>query len=113
MTDASKFTIGKLRSRITFETLSRSDDDQGGFTETWTELVTVWAHVRPVSSRERFFSDQIQYQRSHEVVIRHRDDITQEMRFTFDSRTFQIKGVRSPDEKGFWLVIDAEENQGT
>lgn len=109
----SKVRIGDLRHRITFQTLSRVSDGQGGFTETWTNLATVWAYVRPVSSRERTFAAQVQYQRSHEVIIRHRTDITQEMRFTYDSRTFQIKGALRPDERKFFLFIDAEENQGT
>lgn len=93
--------------------MSQVSDDQGGFTETWADAFTVWASVEPVSSRERLFSQQIQYQRSHKVIIRWRTGITQEMRFTFDSRTFQIKGVRRFDERRFYMIIDAEENQGT
>jgi SPP1 family predicted phage head-tail adaptor len=113
MSDVSIARIGSLRHRIKFQTLSRATDGQGGFTETWTDLATVWAYVKPVSAREKMISNQIQYQRSHEVIIRHRTGITQEMRFLYDGRTFQIKGVRRPDERKFYLIIDAEENQGT
>jgi hypothetical protein len=35
------------------------------------------------------------------------------MRLNFDSRYFQIKGIRRPDEKKFYLILDLEENQGT
>ena len=111
--ESSIVSIGDLRHRIAFQTLSRATDGQGGFVETWSDLATVWAFVKPVSSKERLFGQRLQYQRSHEVVIRWRNDITQEMRFLFDSRIFQIKGVRAPDERKFFLMIDAEENQGT
>lgn len=109
----SQVRIGDLRHRITIQSVSLVSDGQGGGTSTWTDVATVWAYVRPTSARERQFAEQIQYQRSHEVIIRHRDDVTQEMRFTFDSRIFQIKGVRRPDERKFFLIIDAEESQGT
>lgn len=105
--------ISNMRHRITFQTLSNVADGQGGVTTSWSDLATVWAYVKPISSRERLYTKQIQYQRSHEVIIRHRTDIDQTMRFTFDSRTFQIKGVRRPDERKAFLIIDAEENQGT
>ena len=108
-----KARIGDLRHRITLETLSRVSDGQGGFTETWSTLATVWAFIKPISSRERLFAESIGYQRSHEVIIRHRTDVTQEMRFTYDSRVFQIKGVKRPDERKAYLILDAEENQGT
>lgn len=111
--ESSIVSIGDLRHRITFQTLSRVADEQGGFVETWTSLAPVWAMIKPISSKERLFGQRLQYQRSHEVVIRWREDITQEMRFQFDGRTFQIKGTRASDERKFFLIMDAEENQGT
>lgn len=109
-------SIAKLRHRITFQEPIRVANDSGGFTNTWTNLVnspTVWAEVKPVSAKERLYAQQVQYQRSHKVTIRFRHDITQEMRFKFDDRYFQIKGVRNIDERGKYLEIDAEENQGS
>ena len=110
-----KITLGDMRSRVTFQASSRSDDGQGGFTETWGNIfadATVWGYLTAVSSRERLYSEQMQYQRSHVLVIRYRTDITNDMRFTYRGRTFQVKGVRNPDERKYFLVIDAEENQG-
>lgn len=111
--ESSIVSIGDLRHRVTFQTLSRVSDNQGGFTESWSNLAEVWAFIKPVSSKERLFGQRLQYQRSHEVIIRFRNDITQEMRFLFDNRIFQIKGTRASDERKFFLTIDAEENQGT
>ena len=108
--------IGALRHRVTFQYLTRTTDGQGGFTSTWADMPSlpeVWGEVTPAKTYERFFSEQIQYQRSHQVIVRYRTDLTQEMRMLFDSRIFQIKGIRKPDERKFFLVIDLQENQGT
>jgi len=109
--------VGKLRHRIKIQTLTRSSDGQGGFSSSWTDLATVWADIKPTSSKERLYAQQLEYQRSHKVVIRYLADLTAGVtnthRFTFDGRTFQIKGVRLLDEKKFWMLLDAEENQGT
>lgn len=110
-----KVTLGDMRSRVTFQVASRASDSQGGFTETFADIATnptVWAYLTAVSSRERLFSEQMQYQRSHALVIRYRTDITTDMQVTYDSRTFQIKGIRNPDERKWFLIIDLEENQG-
>ncbi len=106
-------TIGELRQRIVIQTLSTAPDDQGGSTETWTTFATVWAKIEPVSSRERYYSEQIQYQRSHKITMRYLAGVTNTMRISFDSRTFQIKGTRRLDERRFWMAVDVEENQGT
>lgn len=108
--------IGKLRHRVTFQYLTRTNDGQGGFSSAWNNLAslpTVWAEVTPSNTKERFFSETLQYQRSHKVVIRYRDDLTTEMRMIFDERIFQIKSIKRLDERRFFLVLDLEENQGT
>lgn len=109
----TKTPIASLRHRLTIEQLSDVSDGQGGYTVAWSALATVWGKLEPVSSRERYFAKQVQYQRSHKAIIRFRDDVTNTMRITFDNRTFQIKGVYSPDERKAYLFLDLEENQGT
>lgn len=105
--------LAELRHRIKFQNLVKTSDGQGGFTEEWTDVVTVWAKVEPANTSERLFAQQIEMQRSHKVVIRYRSDITQTMRFIFSNRTFQIKSVMAPDERKRYLFIDAKENEGT
>jgi len=109
----SKARIGDLRHRITIESLTLAGDGQGGSSETWATFATVWASVEPVKGGERFFSEQIQYQRTHKIIIRHLTGINSTMRISFDGRTFQIKAIRRADERKFFMLIDAEENQGT
>ena len=108
--------IGALRHRVTFQFLTRTSDGQGGYSSTWANLPslpTVWAEVKPANTNERFFAQALQYQRTHQVVIRYRADLTQEMRMLYDSRIFQIKSIKRVEERRWFLIIDLEENQGT
>jgi SPP1 family predicted phage head-tail adaptor len=108
--------ISKMRSRVTFQELLNTSDGQGGQSESWTNLSsnpTVWCYLRPTRSHERYFSQQIQYQRTHVAIVRYRTDLTNEMRMNYDNRVFQIKGIRNPDERKAFLILDLEENQGT
>jgi SPP1 family predicted phage head-tail adaptor len=105
--------IAELRHRITFQRVTQVSDGMGGFTTAWNDIVTLWAKVEPVSASERLYSERLETQRSHKVKIRFRNDITTDMRFVFKGRTFQVKGVYSPDERRAYTFIDAEENQGT
>lgn len=106
-------SINLLRHRITVQSLTNTPDNQGGFSTAWTDLATLWGKLEPLSSNERLFGERIEYQRSHKCIIRHRSDIVASMRIVFDSRTFQIKGVRRVDEQRFFMLLDLEENQGT
>ncbi len=108
--------IGKMRSRVTFQEVTHVPDGQGGQTESWGNLTsnpTVFCYLKPTKAHERLYSQQMQYQRTHEAIIRYRTDLTTEMRMTYDNRTFQIKGIRRPDERKAFLILDLEENQGT
>lgn len=109
----TQLNIAELRHRITIQSITEVSDGQGGKTENWSTVATVWARIEPVSSRERLYSDKLEYQRTHKIAIRYRSDITNDMRILFNGRYFQIKSVYSPDEREAYTFIDAEENQGT
>jgi SPP1 family predicted phage head-tail adaptor len=108
--------IGEMRHRVTIQTLTETSDGQGGQTQSWATLATVWGKLEPVKASEKAFAQRLQYARSHVLWIRHRTDIsmlTGNMnRIQFDSRTWQIKGIRRPDERKFFLILDLDENVG-
>lgn len=107
--------VGELRHRVVIESAAESTDSQGGQTTSWSTFATVWAKLEPLSAGEIRFSDQIQYRRTHKCWMRYRSDVTVDtsMRVFFNSRYFQIKGLRQPDERKFFLLLDLEENVGT
>ena len=105
--------IADLRQRIKFQSLTRASDGQGGWTESWADVMTVWAQVKPVSQKERYFSQQIQPTTTHKITIRWVGGLTPEMRVVFESRIFQIHGLIREDEKRFFMFIEAEEGVGS
>lgn len=106
-------TIGKLRHRITFQSLSNTPDGQGGFTESWVDGSTVWAEVVPKTINERLFAQRIEPMGSHKITIRWLDNINESMRIKFGTRYFQIKSIDKEDERRFFMFIDSLENTGT
>lgn len=108
--------IGDLRHRVTFQSEVTTDDGQGGFSSVWEDLEvlpTVWGYLKPVKAFERNFAAKVEYQKSHTLTIRHRDDLTTSMQVVYDSRIFKIKGIVAPDERKYFLILDLEENVGT
>lgn len=44
--------IGRMDQRITLRRVTRTQDAGGGTVETWEDLKTVYAHVKPFAGRE-------------------------------------------------------------
>jgi len=101
--------IGELRTRLTLEAPSRTGDGGGGAAVTWTNICELWARVRPLSGGESFALDRTAGTVGHEIVVRHRDGITPQMRFRSGTRVFDIRAVFDPDGRRRWTRCLAEE----
>ena len=105
--------IADLKKRITFQALTRTGDGQGGWTESWADFATVWASLNPVSAAERMYSQRIEMNVTHKIVIRKMDGLNSEMRIVFGTRIFQIHGIYLDKEELWFINIDAQENVGS
>lgn len=105
-------TIGELRHRISFQSLTRTPDGLGGATESWATVVTVWASIEP-AGKERNFAQRIEDVYTHKIRIRKRTDITATMRVLFGSRIFQVKAIAADLERKDFQTVLAEEFVGT
>lgn len=103
--------IGKLRHRITFQDSMKVSDEHKGHTVTWTNFVTVWASVEPLTGREYFFSHQVKAEVTHRVKIRYRDDITEKMRVKFGARVLGIESILDIKERHEVLEIFCREEK--
>jgi SPP1 family predicted phage head-tail adaptor len=101
--------IAELRHEIVIEARTRSPDAGGGAELGWTPLATVWAAIRPRSGREIVSADQVVSSVTHEIWIRHRTDVTAEMRFSLGARRFGIDAVLEAGERGQWLRCPCRE----
>lgn len=100
---------GKLRHRVTIQqpTVARN-----GFNEavtTWSNVVTVWASVEPLSGREFFAAEHVQSEITHRVRLRYRSGIVPTMRVVFGSRHLVIESVINYAERGTDLQLMCRE----
>ncbi|MCE9650578.1 MAG: phage head closure protein [Parvibaculum sp.] len=99
---------GNLRERVTIEAPSRNADGAGGADIEWTPLATVWAEVADQGGNEQVLGERTEARARHRVTMRHRGDVTAEMRLVWRGRTLDIRALRDPDGRRQWLAIDTE-----
>ena len=105
---------GKLRHRITIQTYTETLQDNGEVTRAWSTFAQRWASWRQVSSTEiENNADAIEGRIAHEFRIRKTDGVTQDMRVSYDGRTFNVVGVVADRTDKRWQVITATEIGGT
>jgi SPP1 family predicted phage head-tail adaptor len=81
---------GKLRDRITVQVASGSTNALGETVLAWSNSSAVWASVEGVSAREALAAGQQEVSITHKVRLRFLPGLTQQMRFSWRSRTLEI-----------------------
>jgi head-tail adaptor len=94
-------------------------DGDGGFTEGLSDLTPAYvqAHITPATARdlERAASGTVLASATHLITIPFHRGVTTETVVTYDDlvlgrlRTFNVTGLRNPDEANIILVLIAEE----
>jgi SPP1 family predicted phage head-tail adaptor len=81
---------GKLRERVTVQIASGTTNALGETVLAWADSSAVWASVEGVSAREALTAGQQETTVSHRVRLRYLPGLTQNMRFSWRSRTLEI-----------------------
>lgn len=105
MAKCTESSIGKMRHRIILEEVSRTTDGQGGFTETWATVATVWAEIKPMSAYEKMQAMQLASPVNTKIAIRYRAGITAANRVNYNGRIMTIKEVINVDEGNNYLQL--------
>jgi len=71
---------GELRRRLTFQAFSRSQDETGGYQETWYDYLYAWAKLEPKTGKETVEADQIYPDTDTQITIRWRPGLDESMR---------------------------------
>jgi len=98
---------GQLRERVTIQSLTRATDDQGGAVETWSDVATVWAMVRPARGSETQNSERTEAIGGYRFVMRNRT-ITEVNRLVWRGETYNIRDVKRMGFHPLYIDIDAE-----
>lgn len=108
--------IGRLRTRITLQSSTPSQDAHGQPIDAWANLATnptVWANIRTRGGGEQFIAgaEQVQAEIKHTITIRYRSDVTPKMRALEGSRVLLIENVFDQSDRGRWLTLECREVQ--
>jgi SPP1 family predicted phage head-tail adaptor len=98
--------IGKLDRRVTLMTVTRTKDtNTGEEVESFTAGVTVWGQKLDITGKEFFSAGQINAEVNTKFIIRHRSDVTPDMKLRCESVDYDI--MHPPIELGRhqWLQI--------
>ena len=107
--NGSPMTIGNLRKRVTFQAETPTTDNVGGYTLAWTNVMTVWAEIKPSSGNKYFVAGHLEGHITHHVTMRYQTGITTDMRMTYNNRAFNIRAILNTDESNRWLELLVEE----
>jgi head-tail adaptor len=107
-------TIGAYRHVVLFQQPGPpAPDGDGGWTQTWTDLVPALWHVAitPATARdlERVSAGTVISTASHIVTGRYHPGVTTQTRMVYDGRTFSITGVANVEERGVTMELVAVE----
>lgn len=102
---------GDLRHRITIESVTRTDDGGGGFTEAWGTHAAVWSQVEEEFGREQYAGMQVEGSLDARVTIRKLGTVTNKMRVLYGVRVLAIRAVIR-DQRGEAMVLLCHEEDG-
>jgi SPP1 family predicted phage head-tail adaptor len=103
---------GKLRERITVQVASGTTNALGETILAWGNSSSAWASVEGVSARETFSFGQQVTQVTHRVRLRYLPGLTQQMRFSWRSRTLDIVSLLEHGNRSEHEAICVEKKDG-
>jgi SPP1 family predicted phage head-tail adaptor len=62
---------GTYRQRVKIQQVSSSTDTATGNTKVWTDLITTWAHMKPISVKRQMEYGQLYPDANYEMEIRY------------------------------------------
>lgn len=82
--------LGTLTDRVQLKQRLTTPEDEGGEVSVFAPLATVWARVRPLSSRQISEADARTVGASHSVVLRFRTDLSAGDRVVYRGRNLEV-----------------------
>jgi SPP1 family predicted phage head-tail adaptor len=102
-------TIGELRDAVTIQKPALAKDSSGSTAETFADWQTVYARIRPLSTREYMAAGQVQSEVTHEIIIRFLKNIAGADRVKWGVKYFLIESITDYDGRGRWTKLLAVE----
>lgn len=100
---------GRLNRRITIQQRTAGSDSYGQPVESWIDVVSVWANVRPIKGRELLIAQSMKSEAIVNIDIRYRPGIDASMRINYNGRIFNIQAVIDENERHEILTLQCTE----
>lgn len=110
---ARSISIGRLRQKVTLEKASETADGAGGCAIAWSSLASFYADIRPQGADEAYRQGKVQDKLTHRIYCRYRADIKTEYRLKYETRYFNIKGIKNIDERDRFLELTCSEGESS
>lgn len=107
------YDAGALDQRVSIDRPHRVSDGAGGFEVQWQVVRQVWAHVRPLSGRERNANDRVEATANYLIVMRNRDDVDETMTIVWRGRRLNIRFVKREGHRPMLMELEAEMGAAT
>jgi len=98
------------KTTLTLQTVTKTVDDLGGYTETWADSATIKGVLTNTSGYERMVgAGKERVYSTHKFFCDYNSSVSVGKRFKLGSRIFDIKFVLNPANTGRWTVAYLEE----
>jgi SPP1 family predicted phage head-tail adaptor len=101
--------LGRLRHRVTLQSVSSTIGDGGRKTKTYTAIAEVWAAIEPAHQPPQVRGNKIEYPVSHKITTRYSALYGGARRILYGTREFDVHSLINPGEKNTSLVFRCEE----
>jgi SPP1 family predicted phage head-tail adaptor len=103
------YCIGELQETITLRRYTEAIDAYGTIARTATTIASgVFAHVRPLSGRERDRGQQTEARANYLVVIRYRTDLTEKDFVVWQGVEYGIRFIMDRGSRSTFLELECE-----
>jgi SPP1 family predicted phage head-tail adaptor len=105
-------SIGSMKHRVTVQVWSQVTDPGGGVSEDWTDEVTTWASVKPLSSKRMVVDSQVVISDGYTLILRWADGriLDKKRRIIYGTKTLTIGGAQVVDEAKRFYKLTCLEN---
>lgn len=106
-------TIANRNKRVTFQRRGTGQSATGQPNGTFTNVMTIWAAINPISGREYFNASGERAEVTHKIDVRYCSelaDLKPKDRALYGSRVFNIRSVINVEERGRKLLLMCTEH---
>jgi SPP1 family predicted phage head-tail adaptor len=103
---------GELRHSVIIQERSTTQNSFGEEPDTWADVATVRAAIKPIQGKEFVAAKQAQSETTHKVIMRYWPGLTAKHRLKFGSRILEIEMIRNIDERNHMYELRCVELDG-